>query len=182
MQRYFIIDDNNYSMDKSRSNHPKQSPFGMNKSNERSFNIREIKPSDFVEIEDMLKENGMLTFPSVDGARGMISVYKKNKKYFLVAENNGRVVGFIRGCYDGSRALVQQMLVDKQHRDIFVGKKLLHEIAVRFKSDGASTIAVTASHSSKAYFKKLGFTEFPVKLLVAPDINKVIKRILNSLN
>jgi hypothetical protein len=52
---------------------------------------------------------------------------------------------------------------------------LLHEIALRFKSDGA-TIAVTAGNSSEEYYDSVSFSKIPVKLMVAENIDKVLEK------
>ena len=57
-----------------------------------------------------------------------------------------------------------------------VGKRLLHELAVRFQTDGAPSLSVTATADSKQYYAGLGFSDVPITLMVAFDIDSVVKK------
>jgi N-acetylglutamate synthase-like GNAT family acetyltransferase len=138
--------------------------------------IREAKPKDFKRLEELLSQNSMLNSPEVDGCKAMKKVYEKMGKYFLIAEIDNYVVGMIRGCYDGSRAVIHQIAVDKKYQTRSIGKKMVYALALRFKSDGAPSISVTATKKTKKYYKELGFSYLPITLMVAFDINKVIKK------
>jgi len=140
--------------------------------------IREAMPSDFERLEEILAQNEMLTSPEIDGRGAMQRVHERMGAYFLAAEIENYVVGMVRGCYDGSRALVHQMAVDKRYQRQGVGKRLVCEIALRFKSDGAQSISVTSTEEAKGYYGDLGFSGLPITLMVAFDINEVIKRTL----
>lgn len=140
------------------------------------IDIREAKPKDFKRLEELLSQNGMLNSPEVDGCKAMKRVYEKMGKYFLIAEINDYVVGMIRGCYDGSRAMVQEIVVDKEYQKRGIGRRMMYDLASRFKSDGAPSISVTSAKKTKKYYKNLGFSDLPVTLMVAFDINKVIKK------
>jgi len=138
--------------------------------------VREAMPADFERLEKILSQNEMLNYPEIDGKEAMQRVYERMDRYFLVAEIDGRVVGVIRGCYDGSRALIHQMAVDKKYQEQGVGKRMMYEIASRFKSDGAPSISVTATENSKSYYDSLNFSDLPITLMVALDINYVIEK------
>ncbi|MBI4096027.1 MAG: GNAT family N-acetyltransferase [DPANN group archaeon] len=142
--------------------------------------IREAKPMDFDRLEEILAQNNMLTSPEIDGKEAMREIHKQMEKYFLVAEIDSRVVGIIRGCYDGSRALIHQMAVDKNYQKQGIGKQMISEIALRFKSDGAKSISITATEKSKKYYEKLGFYDLPITLMVCFDIEEAIKNMKPS--
>lgn len=143
--------------------------------------VRKVNFEDLKELEDMLKKNDMLAFPNIDGLTAMKRVCEKMGRYFLVAEIKGNLVGIVRGCYDGSRALIHLLLVDKYYQRMGIGKKMLREIVLRFRADGAQSIAVTATKNSREYYKNVGFCELPVKLLVSFDITEVLEK-TNSKN
>ncbi len=136
--------------------------------------IREAQPDDFVRLEEILSQNNMLDYPEVDGKGAMQKIHEKAGRYFLVAEEDGVVAGMIRGCYDGSRALIHQMAVDKNYQRQGIGRLMIHELASRFYSDGAPTISVTSMESSKGYYSHLGFSDLPVTVMVGFDIKKVL--------
>jgi len=139
-------------------------------------NVREAIPSDFERLEEILSQNNMLNYPKIDGKEAMKRVYERAGRYFLVAEVDRNVVGLIRGSYDGSRAIIHQMAVDKKYQRQGIGKVMMYEIAIRFKSDGAPSVSVTATENSKSYYKSLSFSDIPITLMVAFDINKIAKK------
>lgn len=138
--------------------------------------VRKAKPKDFERLEGILSQNNMLTCPEIDGRTAMREVRRRVGRYFLIAEVDREVVGLIRGCYNGSRALIHQMAVDKKYQRQGVGKMLMHELAIRFRIDGAPTVSVTSGESSKNYYRGLSFSYLPITLMVASDINEVIER------
>ncbi len=138
--------------------------------------IRKAEPKDFERIEEMLIQNDMLKYPDIDGKKAMRRIYEKSGEYFLVAEINNYVIGMVRGCYDGSRALIHQIVVDKNYQGIGIGKKLINEIASRFKLHGAPTVSITSTEESENYYKELGFLDLPIKLMVAFNINDIINK------
>ena len=136
--------------------------------------VRKAEPSDFSRLVDILSQNEMFNFPEVDGPEAMLRVCKNMGNYFLVAESKGVVVGMIRGCYDGSRALIHQMVVDKNYQRQGIGTELLSELSSFFKSAGAVSVAVTVTENSKSYYKKMGFHEVPVKLMIQQNIDSLL--------
>ncbi len=140
------------------------------------IDIREAKPEDFEKLEEILFQNDMLHCPEIDGKDAMKRIKEISGRYFLIAKIDNYVVGLIRGCYDGSRALIHQMAVDKEYQRQGIGKKLMKELVLRFKEDGASSVSVTSTEKSKSYYESLNFSDLPITLMVASDINKVLEK------
>lgn len=147
----------------------------MNNSLIMEIKIRQAKTPDFDRLEKILKENEMLSCLEIDGKEAMQRIYERTRKYFLVAENNALVIGMIRGCYDGSRAVIHQLSVDKKYQRRGIGKRLIYELASRFKQDGALSISVTSDTGSKTYYDSLGFNDLSINLMVSFNIDKIIK-------
>jgi len=141
-----------------------------------AIRVREAKQLDFARLEEILLQNGMLTSPEIDGKEAMHKIRELAGRYFLVAELDNLVVGMVRACYDGSRALVHQMAVDKRYQKQGIGKMLIYNLASRLRSDGAKSISVTATEKSKSYYAHLSFSDLPITLMVCFDINDVIKK------
>jgi ribosomal protein S18 acetylase RimI-like enzyme len=140
------------------------------------IDVREAKTKDFGKIEEILIQNVMLEYPKVDGKERMEEVMKRMGRYFLVANLHNDVVGFIRGCYDGSRAVIHQFAVEKEYQNKGIGKRLMNELASRLKEDGAPTIGVVAGISSENYYRKLDFYDVGIVFLVATDINDILEK------
>jgi ribosomal protein S18 acetylase RimI-like enzyme len=90
-----------------------------------------------------------------------------------VAEDQGKPVGFSRGVYDGSKALIHIVSVrpDLQRRG--VGTALVRETARRFKERGASNLAVTVPGDNLEFWKKLSF-RLTTRIMLAHPIDKVV--------
>ncbi len=139
--------------------------------------VREAEERDFEKLEEILIENDMLSSPEIDGQEAMKRVKDLMGRYFLVAELNNELVGLIRGCYDGSRALIHQMAVTRRQQRKGIGKAMLYELSLRFKQDGAPSVSVTSGQNSREYYSKLGFSYLTISLMVAFDISKLIEKI-----
>jgi N-acetylglutamate synthase-like GNAT family acetyltransferase len=96
---------------------------------------------------------------------------------YLVAAEYGKVVGVVKGVYDGSRALIHQISVHPKYQKRGIGLALVRETARRFKAMGAPTVSVTASTRSQGFFEKAGFKALPqVVFMVAYSIDELIER------
>ncbi|MDI6708211.1 MAG: GNAT family N-acetyltransferase [Candidatus Thermoplasmatota archaeon] len=138
--------------------------------------IRKCDIKDVYTVYEILKENDQIGPQSVDHPKALKRIIGNNSAIFLVAEVNNKVVGMVRGVWDGSRALIHQISVHPLHQRIRIGTELVKKIAVKFRDMGAPTISVTASERSSGFFKKLGFRVVPTaRLMLHEDINKVIK-------
>jgi len=135
--------------------------------------IRPFRPEDSEEVIRILKANGQYRFPLVDGPQALQRVHRLSGFLFLVAEIDGRVVGMIRGVWDGSRALIHQLSVHPDHQRQGIGTTLVRAIARRFRQKGAPTIAVTATQETRAFYERLGFKSVDVIFMLAKDIRTV---------
>ena len=141
--------------------------------------IRKFHEGDVPAIIEILKLNGQYSLPIVDGAEAMLRVSKNPSAVFLVSEIDGKTIGAVRGIYDGSRALIHQVSVHPNWQGKGVGTKLIKKIAGEFRERGAPTISVIAGKGERwnsiEYFKKLGFEDMPIKLMIHFDIDKLIE-------
>ena len=145
------------------------------------FKIRNAHPDDFDRLEQLLLENDMLSSPEVDGKQAMQRIYERMGEYFLVAENQrystkeSKVIGMIRGCYDGSRAVIHQLSINREYQRKGAGKNLINALLKRFKQDSAVSVSVTSSNGSESYYNQLGFTDVKINLMVSLNINRIIE-------
>jgi N-acetylglutamate synthase-like GNAT family acetyltransferase len=138
--------------------------------------IRKFRVEDIPQLVEILKLNDQYKNPSIEGPEAMKRVSKCKAAVYLVAEEGGKVVGLVRGIYDGSRALIHQISVHPSYQKRGIGSALVREIAREFKRRGAPTLAVTASERSEKFFKKLGFkTHSHVRWMLASSIDEVIQ-------
>lgn len=122
-----------------------------------SLVIRDFEPDDADEIVEILKLNNQYGFPAVDGPEAMKRVKACSAAIFLVCEMNSKVVGVVRGNYDGSRAIIHQLSVHPAHQRRGIGTALVKEIMKRFQERGAPTVSATALDESLGFWQKIGF-------------------------
>jgi N-acetylglutamate synthase-like GNAT family acetyltransferase len=119
--------------------------------------IRDFQLPDIDEIVEILKLNNQYGFPEVDGPEAMKRVKMCSAAVFLVCEIDGKVVGVVRGNYDGSRAIVHQLSVHPTYQRRGIGTALVKEIVERFQQLGASTVSATVIEKSLPFWQKVGF-------------------------
>lgn len=134
--------------------------------------IRDFVPSDAQKIVEILKANQQYGHPELDGPEAMLRVHQCPAAEFLVAEEDMQVVGFIRGVYDGSRAVIHIASVQPEYQRRGIGKALVLEIAKRFKERGATSLMVTVPGEAD-FWRKINFrvttrimTAYPIELLI----------------
>ncbi len=81
---------------------------------------------------------------------------------FLVAEDNGRIVGSVMGGYDGHRGWINYLAVDPTVRKQGLGKKLMLDVESRLLSKGCPKINLqvrTGNDDVIAFYEAIGFTD-----------------------
>ena len=127
--------------------------------------IRDFQLTDRDGIVEILKLNNQYGFPEVDGPEAMKRVKECSAAVFLVCEIDGRVVGVVRGNYDGSRAIIHQLSVHPAYQKQGIGTALVKEIVNRFQRMGAPTVSATVTEESLPFWQKVGFRKTKVFLV-----------------
>jgi len=127
--------------------------------------IRDFQLTDSDKIVEILKLNNQYSFPEVDGPEAMKRVKACSVAVFLVCEIDGRVVGVVRGNYDGSRAIIHQLSVHPAYQRRGLGAALVREIVKNFQRMGAPTVSATVTERSLPFWQKVGFRKTNVLLV-----------------
>jgi tRNA threonylcarbamoyladenosine biosynthesis protein TsaE len=138
------------------------------------MHIRDFAPEDAAQLVEILKANQQFGHPEIDGPEAMQRVLNCLGVEFLVAEEDGRAVGLIRGVYDGSRAIIYILSVHPRYQRRGIGTALVGEIAKRFKARGASGLAATVP-GNLPFWKKLSFRQ-TTRIMFAYPIEDVIPK------
>jgi len=134
--------------------------------------IRDFRPEDIEALVDILKANQQYGHPAIDGPEAMLRVHSCQAAEFLVAEKEGRVVGMIRGAYDGSRAIIYLVSVHPDSQRQGIGRALVLSIAERFQQRGAGSIAAIVP-GDLGFWKKLNFRQ-TTRVMQAFPIDQVL--------
>jgi ribosomal protein S18 acetylase RimI-like enzyme len=135
--------------------------------------IRDFRPEDADALVDILKANQQYGHADIDGPQAMLRVYNCVAAQFLVAEEENRVVGMIRGTYDGSRAVIYLASVHPDYQRRGIGRALVMEVARRFKERGAGSIAVIVPGDAD-FWKKMRFRQ-TTRVMQAFPIDQVLE-------
>lgn len=135
--------------------------------------IRGFHPDDIEALLDILKANQQYGHPAIDGPEAMLRVHSCVAAEFLVAEEEGTILGMIRGTYDGSRAIIYLASVHPDYQRRGIGRALVLEIARRFKERGASSMAVIVP-GDVGFWKKLKFRQ-TTRVMQAFPIDQVLE-------
>lgn len=135
--------------------------------------IRDFRPEDVDALVDILKANQQYGHPDIDGPEAMLQVHRCEAAEFLVAEYKDRVVGMIRGTFDGSRAVIYLASVHPDHQRQGIGRALVTEIAKRFKARGAGSLSVIVPGDA-GFWKKMSFRQ-TTRVMHAFPIDRVLE-------
>ncbi|MGD9048680.1 MAG: GNAT family N-acetyltransferase [Anaerolineae bacterium] len=137
------------------------------------MDIRDFRPQDLDTLVDILKANQQYGHPEIDGPEAMLRVHECAAAEFLVARAGDKIVGMIRGTYDGSRAIIYLASVHPDHQRQGIGRLLVIEIARRFKERGASSISVIVPGDA-GFWKKMNFRQ-TTRVMQAFPIDAVLE-------
>jgi ribosomal protein S18 acetylase RimI-like enzyme len=136
--------------------------------------IREFRPEDCEALVEILRANLQYADPATEGPDAMLRVHDCKAALFLVAEEDDKPVGLLRGVYDGSKALIHIVSVHPANQGRGIGTALVQEAAKRFKQRGATNLAVTVPGDNLEFWKKLSF-RLTTRIMFAHPIDTVMR-------
>ena len=128
------------------------------------MNIRRFFPDDIPFLEDILRANNQFAFPEVEGGAAMLRFAAQPGAVFLVAERDGRIAGFLRGIYDGARAVIHVLSIAPAQQRRGVGTALYQAAVKEFSVLGAPTVAATVIPESAGFWEKQGLEPLPARV------------------
>ncbi len=93
---------------------------------------------------------------------------QRDPDLFLVAEENGKIIGTVLGGYDGRRGLVYHLAVAESCRGNGLGTALMNELESRLKAKGCYKyyLLVTPDNLGvMVFYRRMGWEEMPVKMM-----------------
>jgi len=121
--------------------------------------IREFHyPEDYLKVKNLWTsiEKGVHLSPS-DTPDEVQKKLTRDPDLFLVAEEDGQIVGTVIGGFDGRRGLLYHLAVSASYRGRGIGSRLMEEIESRLRSKGCLRcyLLVTADNpEGMAYYEK----------------------------
>jgi ribosomal protein S18 acetylase RimI-like enzyme len=121
--------------------------------------IREFREDDYEAVLRVWREAGLTIKPS-DTLPELRKVVDRNPGTFLVAEEEGTVVGTVIGAWDGRRAWVYHLAVLPAARGRGTGRMLMEELERRLRAIGATKLNLLIEPGNAAvgdFYRKLGY-------------------------
>ncbi len=87
---------------------------------------------------------------------------------FLVAEDDGKLIGTVIGGFDGRRGLIYHLAVDHAHHRRGVGKMLMDEVEKRLKAKGCLRCYLLVKDDAReaiGFYRQLGWDTWDVTIL-----------------
>ncbi len=122
--------------------------------------IREFRASDYKQVVS-LWESSVLEIGRSDSLESLRRQSERDADLFLVAEENGSIVGVVLGRWEGRRGWINRLAVvpDLRHQDI--GTLLVAEVEKRLKTKGCEKINLLIESNNSGvqeFYKKLGYS------------------------
>jgi len=123
------------------------------------MNIREFLLSDYNDVVALWEASGLILRPG-DELEGIKLKLQRDPDLFLVAEDQGNVVGVVMGAWDGRRGWINHLAVKPNRLRQGTGRALIRELERRLVDKGAKKVNAQVYRSNKKsleFFKSLGY-------------------------
>ncbi|MHB1355827.1 MAG: GNAT family acetyltransferase [Anaerolineae bacterium] len=98
---------------------------------------------------------------------------ERDPDLFLVAEDDGQVVGVIMGAWDGRRGWIHHLTVHPDWRSQGIGSTLLNEVETRLREKGCLKVNLMVRKENSAaqgLYRRLGYENMSTILLMGKEL------------
>ena len=121
--------------------------------------VRTFAIEDYPVVRKLWEEAGLEIRPG-DEPEGIARKLTRDSEFFLVAEEEGEVVGTVMGAWDGRRGWIYHLGVRADSRRRGVATKLIRELEARMKKAGVvkvNALIYPGNVVSESFFTKAGY-------------------------
>ena len=132
------------------------------------LNLREFRMEDYSSVFELWKLAGLTIRPG-DERDDVRLKLQRDPELFLVAEENGEIVGTVMGAWDGRRGWIYHLTVRPNQQRKRIGTTLLREVENRLIAVGAKKVnaqVYTSNHRSLDFFKAAGYQAQPDLVMI----------------
>ena len=107
-------------------------------------------------------------FSRSDEPAEILKKLRRDPDLFLVAEQDGQIIGAVMGGYDGRRGLIYHLAVAPEVRRLGIGQALMAEVEARLRGKGClkSYLLVTKDNADVlAFYRELGWEVMDMHLM-----------------
>ncbi len=121
--------------------------------------IRAFRMEDYDTVVDLWKTAGLEIRPG-DEREEIQKKLKRDPEFFLVAQENGSLVGTVLGTWDGRRGWIHHLAIRPDKQRSGFGTMIINELEKRMKKKGVlkvNAIVYRTNKKSIDFFKKNGY-------------------------
>src|SRR5438445_7066200 len=136
--------------------------------------IREFKIDDYPIVRDLWKAAGLILRPG-DELEDVKLKLQRDPDLFLVAVQDGRIVGSVMGGWDRRRGWIYHLAVKPEHQRKGIGLGLVREVEKRLVAKGARKVNAQVykwNERSSEFFKAIGYESQPDLIMIGKQLRK----------
>jgi len=136
--------------------------------------IREFKIDDYPFVRDLWQIAGLILRPG-DELEDVKLKLQRDPDLFLVAEQDGIIVGSVIGGWDGRRGWIYHLAIKPEHQRKGIGLGLIREVEKRLISKGAKKVNAQVykwNQQSSKFFKAIGYEAQPDLMMIGKQLRK----------
>ncbi len=127
------------------------------------WTIRPFDMEDYPAVLRLWQTAGAgVTIRPSDSSEEVAKKCARDGDLFLVAEQEGQVIGVIMGAWDGRRGWLHHLAVDAAHRGRGVGSSLVAAVEEGLRAKGClkvNLLVARANQQARALYRRLGYDE-----------------------
>jgi len=136
--------------------------------------LRPFTMSDYPAVLEIWQDSepGITLRPSDEPAE-VAHKLERDPDLFLVAEEDGAIVGVIMGAWDGRRGWIHHLAVHAERRNCGIGSILLDEVEKRLKAKGClkvNLMVLKDNADAQRLYARLGYQEMTSTLLMGKEL------------
>jgi len=127
----------------------------------RGIRVRPMRPDDYPAVRRLWERTGLPIKPTGrDSQAAVLGQLKQFSSTYLVAEQQGRLVGVVLGTHDGRKGWINHLAVHPDHRRQGLAQRLLAACEQALGAQGIEIIAALVERDnahSAAFFERAGY-------------------------
>jgi len=122
-----------------------------------------IHPTDYTAVYQLWQTAGPGVHPGRSDSEPEIKKkLARDPDLFLVAEDQGRIIGTVLGGFDGRRGIIYHLAVSQEGRQQGIGSALMLEVEARLKAKGCIRcylLVIPSNDTAAAFYTHRGWQE-----------------------